>query len=234
MFAQQLAASIDAAHTLARLDELSRSIWQAVMAGALGDEAAQLLAERVHAKRTPVRRDAPRVGIPAGRASIFPKRRYQRSPDRAASIERRRRLAASGPMPPRLAAMFTTAELATLRIICDEARHKGQSEATVAEIAARAGVCRTTAKNAIRTAAALGLLLVEERRRRGQKNLPNIIRIISREWRDWMRKHPTKSSERTAVKKMAPTHHASQFRNGQVRGKPSIGPAWTAGTLSTG
>jgi hypothetical protein len=31
-----------------------------------------------------------------------------RSPDKQASIERRRRLAASGPMPPALAAKFTT------------------------------------------------------------------------------------------------------------------------------
>ena len=36
-------------------------------------------------------------------------------------------------------------------------------------------------KNAIRTAARLGLLTVEERRREGRRNLPNVIRIVSKD-----------------------------------------------------
>ena len=43
-------------------------------------------------------------------------------------------------------------------------------------IAARAGVCRRLAQNAIRQAARLGLLTIQERRREGQKNLPNVVR----------------------------------------------------------
>jgi len=40
---------------------------------------------------------------------------------------------------------------------------------------------------AIRQAARLGLLTVQERRREGQKNLPNVIRVVSREWLQWLR-----------------------------------------------
>ena len=49
-------------------------------------------------------------------------------------------------------------------------------------------ICRSTAKNAVRAAAAMGLLTVQERRREGQKNLPNIIRIVSREWQLWIKR----------------------------------------------
>jgi hypothetical protein len=66
-----------------------------------------------------------KLPVAAKRAPRAAARRRQRSPDRQASIERRRRLAASGPMPPALAARFTTSELAALRIIGDEVRHHG-------------------------------------------------------------------------------------------------------------
>ncbi len=41
-------------------------------------------------------------------------------------------------------------------------------------------------KNAIREAARLGLLTVQERRREGRRNLPNIVRIVSKEWTSWL------------------------------------------------
>jgi hypothetical protein len=109
-----------------------------------------------------------------------------RSPDRQASIARRRHLAASGPMPPALAARFTQAEMAAFRIVSDEVRHHGVCALHIDAIAARAGTCRTTVKNALREARRLNLVTVQERRRRGQRSLTNIIHIISREWRDWL------------------------------------------------
>ena len=51
--------------------------------------------------------------------TAFPAHVEQRSPDRQASIERRRRLAASGPLPPAMAARFTVSELAVLRIVAN-------------------------------------------------------------------------------------------------------------------
>jgi hypothetical protein len=122
--------------------------------------------------------------------SAFPKRRTQRSPNKQRNIERRRRLAASGPLPPQLAAHFTTGEFAVLRIVGDEVRQHGACALYIDAIAARAGVCRTTAQNAIREVRALGLVTVEERRRRGQPSLTNIVRVISSAWLAWLRIGP--------------------------------------------
>src|SRR4051794_40872516 len=182
----QMAAAIDGARTLTRLDHLSRSIWQGFTAGAVGDDDAQALAERLHARRSLLRGDLKPVGIPAGRLSLFPPRRLQRAPKRPVAIARRQHLAASGPMPPSLACRFTVSELAVLRIVGDEVRQHGQCARCVDEIAARAGVCRSMVKNAIREAARLGLLTVQERRRQGCRNLPNVIRIIAKEWTTWL------------------------------------------------
>jgi DNA-binding transcriptional ArsR family regulator len=90
-------------------------------------------------------------------------------------------------MPPRLAARFTLSELAALRIISDEVMANGHCDRPLAEIAARAGVGRTTVQNALREAARLGLVTVQERRRQGQVNLPNVVRVVSREWLQWLK-----------------------------------------------
>jgi hypothetical protein len=199
MFSQTMVAAIDAARTLTQLDHLSTDIWKAWGAGQIGDEA-QLLAMQLEARRKAVRGDLKPVGIPPGRSSIFPPRRSQRAPVRPVAIARRRRLAASGPMPPGLACKFTVAELAVLRIVGDEVRGQGACAQTIDEIAARAGTCRRMVQNAIRQAAALGLLTVQERRREGQRNLPNVLRVVSREWLSWLRIgckkiHPTDNKE---------------------------------------
>lgn len=187
MFAEQLTTAIAGA-SLNGLDQLARTIWQGHATGAIDDDQAQLLAETIEARRAAARAARKPVGIPIGRATMFPPRRVQRSPDRARSIERRRTLAASGPMPSHLACRFTTSELAVLRIVADAVRDNGQCILPVDAIAARAGVCRTTAQNAIRQAAREGLLTVQERRREGRRNAPNIVRIISREWQAWIKR----------------------------------------------
>src|SRR3954467_9029580 len=185
-FCDQMAAAIDGARALTRLDHLSRAIWQGLAAGSVGDDDAQALAERLHARRSLLRGDLKPVGIPPGRPSIFPPRRLQRAPKRPVAIARRRHLAASGPMPPALACKFTVSELAVLRIVGDEVRQHGQCARCVDEIAARAGVCRRMVQNAIREAARLGLLTVEERRHEGRRNLANVIRIVAKEWMTWL------------------------------------------------
>jgi hypothetical protein len=100
-------------------------------------------------------------------------------------------------MPPSLACRFTVAELAVLRIVGDEVRKHRQCDRTVAEIAARAGCGRTSCQNALRLAASLGLVTVQERRREGRKNLPNVIRVVSREWLAWIAKGPRAMVRRT-------------------------------------
>src|SRR5215218_7118179 len=194
-FCNQMTAAIDGARTLTRLDHLSRSIWQGLTAGAVADNDAQALAEHLHARRSVLRGEIKPVGISVGRPSIFPPRRLQRAPKRPVAIARRRHLAASGPMPPALACKFTVGELAVLRIVGDEVRQHGRCDRTIAEIAARAGTCRAVVQNAIRTAARLGLVTVEERRREGQRNRPNIVRIVSKEWLAWIAKRPRPARE---------------------------------------
>jgi hypothetical protein len=66
------------------------------------------------------------------------------------------------------------------------ARHNGVCGAYIDELAGRAGVSRATVQRALRQARALGLITVQERRRRGQKSLANIVRIVSREWIQWI------------------------------------------------
>lgn len=124
MFNDQLAGAIAEARTLARLDALSEALWKAWGAGGIGDDDAQAAAALLAARRSVVRGDIKPVGIPPGRSSIFPPRRAHVPPDRPAALLRRRQLAASGPMPPALAAKFTTAELAALRIVGDEVRER--------------------------------------------------------------------------------------------------------------
>ena len=80
-------------------------------------------------------------------------------------------------------------------------------------------------KNAIRTAARLGLLTVEERRREGRRNLPNVVRIVSKEWTSWVAKGGRASRPSaeplTGVKKVTPTD--SSYKNQRLRAsEPSI------------
>lgn len=190
MTVEEMAEGIGRAHGVA-LDGLTRALWAGVAAGHVGDDEAAWLAEAIQARR--------RVGKcaeagPAGSGRIFQTtspaalRRRQRPPERSVAIERRRRLAASGPMPPALAARFTTGELAVLRIIGDEFQARRVCAICLDAIAARAGVSRTLARNAIRQARRLGMVEVRERRRLGAKSLPNLVTVIDRDWLAWMKR----------------------------------------------
>jgi hypothetical protein len=167
-----------------------RAIWGAWSRGELSDQEAERLAE-AHWRPLHGGRCQTAVGhqnAPTATARPLRAPRRQRTPDRQRSIERRRRLAASGPMPPALAAKFTTGELAVLRIIADEAKAHGGCRRCIDEIAARAGTCRTTAQNAIRAAKRLRLITVQERRVSAFRNDTNVVRIVSREWLAWLTK----------------------------------------------
>ena len=185
-------AAIDAARTLARVDDIAGELWRAYHGGAIADADAGRASEQLEEARRRIRpKDTVAVRAPAvpRLASNFPPRRRRCvSPDRLASRSRRRRLAYSGPLPPTLAAGSTTGQLATLRIVADEVRARGVCILPLAAITARAGAGITTARDAIRLAAGDGLLVITERRCRGCPNLPNVVRIISREWEAWIAK----------------------------------------------
>ena len=188
MFHATMRSVIEGAQTLAQLDDLSRTIWQVHAAETVTDSEAQGLAETLHTRRSAVRETVAPVGIPLGRVTLFPPKRLQRAPERSVAIERRRRLACSGPMPPALASRFTTGQLAVLRIVGDEMARNGACGLCIDAIAARAGVCRRLTQAAIRLAEGDGLLTIQERRHQGRKSDPNVVRIISREWLQWLRR----------------------------------------------
>src|SRR5215211_6555033 len=102
-------------------------------------------------------------------------------------MERRRRWAASGALPPALAARFTLAETAVLAVIAAEALRHGRCTLVIEHIAALAGVGRSTVKRALRAAQGLGLVRIEERRLAAWRNAPNVVTITSREWSSWLR-----------------------------------------------
>lgn len=251
--AQRVRAAIASARSLARLEALSKAVWLDFEAQRLDDAQAQSLAEAIEARRRQVRgldtvaNRAPAVAAATqaqGRPSCFPpKRKAPSSPDRSASLERRRLLATSGVMPAAMAARFTVGELAALGIVRHEVLRRGDCRVTLAAIAARAGVGLTTARNALREAARQGLILIEERRRPRQPNLPNVVRIISRDWLAWIERGPKRTAayaplqkqaqlkrrqaEGGGCKKTGPTDTHYLLDEARGRSRPSRSPPWT-------
>jgi hypothetical protein len=227
MFAEAIARAVEDARP-DQLDHLAREVWRAHGAGILDEAAAQAAAEAIQARRA-----VARIGLPPASKGPprIPARRSQRSPDRQASIERRRRLVASGPLPPPLAARFTWGEVAVMRIVGDECRAHGCCTLHIDAIAARAGVNRTTVQNALREARGRGevpntpIISVQERRRAGQRSLTNIITIVSREWRDWLHKGPRRATEGvgsncTSSKKLSTTDTGLFLKGGAAEPHP--------------
>lgn len=174
MFALDVRRAIEAAPR-DRLPELSAALWKAFGANAVTEAEAEELSGLIEARRT----------LPATPA---PSRRHVGSRPRSdASMARRRRWAASGRLPPGLAARFTLAEAAVLAVVSCEVARRGDCRLHIDHIAAVAGVSRSTVKNAIRQARKLELLTVEERAQTAWRNLSNIVRIVSREWTAWIK-----------------------------------------------
>jgi hypothetical protein len=91
------------------------------------------------------------------------------------TIEQRRKLAASVPLPPVLASKFTPAQLAVLSVISEEIARQSVWDLSIDVIAARAGTSRSTTQCTLRDAKRLGLITVQERRHSFQPSATNII-----------------------------------------------------------
>jgi len=72
VFADQIAAAIDAARGLAALDDLSKAIWRGLTAGVLNDEDAQRLAECIHTRRMAAKGDKKTAIGPSRPAGLLP------------------------------------------------------------------------------------------------------------------------------------------------------------------
>src|SRR4051794_6840408 len=183
MLAWELRQAVEAAPR-ERLPELSAALWKAFAAGVVTEADAEALSLAIEARKATGAAEKPAGGVQRGRGT-FPARKPQRPPVRSVAVERRRHLAASGPMPPALASHFTVGELAVLRIVGDEVRARKVCGLHIDAIAARAGVCRTKAKEAIRQAKRLGMIEVQERRRQGACALTHLITPVARGGSAW-------------------------------------------------
>lgn len=187
MFYEHLATTAAGLHPkeTKRRDQIIRDIYRAHAAGQLTDDQAQELDERV---RLPSRATTVAVAALAGppKGYFIQRSAEQRSPDRAASIARRRMHAASGAMPPALASNYTTCEQAIGRILADEFLAHGICDLSRNEFAARAGCSYEMAKRTLLAFEANKLIEVERRPRSGRKHLTNLARIVNREWLAWL------------------------------------------------
>jgi hypothetical protein len=186
MFYEHLATTIATLHPkdTRQRDDILRQIYRALGTGQLTEDQAQELDEQVRPSRQPVATIL--AGPPKG--YFIQRSAEQRSPDRTASIARRRRLAASGPMPPALASRYTTSEQAVCRIVADEFLAHGVCDLSRNEIASRAGVSHAMAKRTLLKIESdeHKLIEVERRPRSGRKHLTNLTRIVDRDWLAWL------------------------------------------------
>ncbi|MWV23044.1 helix-turn-helix domain-containing protein [Methylobacterium sp. 2A] len=198
MFADQLRRAIEAASRIT-LPQVTAQLWRAFGEGQITESEAERLSGLIEARTLTGK--VSRVGQPTGLAEPQAGREADAPQDRSgslgrsvgsrprtdASMERRRRWAASGRLPPGIAARFTLAEQAVLALVAAETARRGDCRLAVGHVAAIVGVAETTVRNAIREAKKLGLVTVEERRVTGFRNDTNIVRIVAPEWTAWLR-----------------------------------------------
>jgi len=89
-------------------------------------------------------------------------------------------------------------------------------------------------KNAVREAARLGLLTVQERRREGRRNLPNVVRIVSKEWTTWLarggRSSRPQAEPSIGVKKITPTDNSYKTQRSRTAEPPFAARRQQAGS----
>src|SRR3982751_3187353 len=99
MFAEQLRRAVEVSPRL-ELTKVSALLWTAYAAGQVSEAEASALSEAIELRRA----------LPAAQKPV--RRLFGSRPRSGASVERRRRWASSGWLPPPLAARFTLAEQA--------------------------------------------------------------------------------------------------------------------------
>ena len=190
--------TINAAASPEQLDNLARAVWYQYGEGAFSDDEATFLDVAIRKRRptgrpwAAVQQTVGSLGSAMSRwTSRFKPRQRARCPNRQASRERRRRLGGSSVLPDTLRHHYTEGQRAVLCIVAGEVKHHGVCDLPIDKIAALAGVCRTTVQTTLHEARRLDHIEITERPVSGRKNLPNLIKIISREWRAWIKRGPS-------------------------------------------
>src|SRR5215211_4251822 len=109
MFADELRRAVEASPHVG-LPKLSAVLWKAYAAGSVTEAQASELSDLIEARKA----------LPTPERPI--QRRVGSRPRSPASMERRRSWAASGRLPPALAARFTMGEVAVLAVVAVEVR----------------------------------------------------------------------------------------------------------------
>jgi hypothetical protein len=174
MFAAQIREAVAAAPR-AKLPELTALLWRAFGAGQVTEAEAEVLSQLIEL------RTVPQTPVGSPRTAVGSRPRTD------ASMERRRRWAASGRLPPQIACRFTLAEQAVLAVVAAETVKRGDCRLYHEHLAALAGVAKSTVRATLRRARALGFVSIEERRSSAWRNLSSIVRIVAREWQAWNR-----------------------------------------------
>src|SRR5207253_2796912 len=82
-------------------------------------------------------------------------------------------------------------ERAVLCIVSGEVKRQGVCDWPIDRIAAMAGVSRTTVQNALREAQRQLHVRIQHRPVPGRKSQTNVVYVIDREWRSWIRIGPS-------------------------------------------
>src|SRR3954466_15060048 len=126
MFVEQLRRAVEVSPRV-ELAKVASLLWRAYAAGQVTEAHASKLSDLIESRRA----------LPAPQKPI--QRRLGSRPRPPASMERRRRWAASGALPPALAARFTLAETAVLAVIACEVVKHSRCTLVLDHIAALAG-----------------------------------------------------------------------------------------------
>lgn len=179
MFADEIRRAVETAARV-ELPKVAAVMWQAFGAGHLTEAEAEELTGLIEARKV----------VSHGNSTTHANLRKPvgSRPRTDASLERRRRWAASGHLPPQLAARFTQAEVAVLSVVATEAVKHGRCTLTLGHIAALAGVSVSTVKRALGEAKALGIVTSRERRLSAWRNDSNVLEVVSREWLAWLQR----------------------------------------------
>jgi hypothetical protein len=181
---------------LDQLGEIVRLLWIGYGNGKISDGEATYLSSIIERRRTLEPYTAPQHTKPPGSVadrlfSRFTPRQRRRSPDRKASRDRRRMLGGSSAVPDDFRRHYTEGQRSVLCIIAFAFKRHGVCDYPIDKIAALAGVCATTVQTTQHEAQRRGHIKITERRRRGRKNLSNLVEIISPKWRTWIRRGPS-------------------------------------------
>jgi hypothetical protein len=193
---------IEAASSNMQLACLRKELYRVVGNGELHHDIAQQLEEASFAREAELAGDRPpadalsearaadRAELAATfrRRSIFPPRRHIASPERAKSRLRRRRQGLSRSMPDQMAERYSEALRSVAHVIAEQHLLRGHCALPNDQIAALAGVCRSTVRNHRKESVERREIHVIERPVRGRPHDTNIIRIVDPAWLRWLKK----------------------------------------------